>query len=93
MARNDTEQVEEKDKKVRKTLAEIEKNYVLSKSRAMEKALRTDKVRYKSSSDPVKFKNFLLQRLSHWEENKDKTFHARKMYSKTKEIIDSLASC
>ena len=38
---------------------EIQKQYTEARSAAMKKALEADKVRYKSTNDPEKFKTFL----------------------------------
>jgi hypothetical protein len=52
---------------------------------ATEKALRAEKVPYRSDCDSEKFKD----RLTNWEGEKDKTFHGKKMYEKTKTLIDN----
>jgi len=52
-------------------------------------ALKCEKVRYKSNCDSDKFKEFLEDRLTMWEGEKDKTFHGKKMYEKTKTLIDN----
>ena len=56
---------------------------------AMEQALKNEKVRYKSNCDSDKFKEFLEDRLTIWEEEKDKTFYGKGMYEKTKILIDN----
>jgi len=56
---------------------------------AMEEALKGEKVRYKSNCDSDKFKDFLEDRLTIWEGEKDKTFHGKGMYEKTKTLIDN----
>ena len=58
------------------------------RSAAMEKALKAEKVHYKSPEDPNKFLEFLQHRLTIWEDLKDDTFYAKGMYEKTKKIID-----
>ena len=55
----------------------------------MEEALKGEKVRYKSDCDSEKFKGFLEDRLTIWEGEKDKTFYGKKMYEKTKTLIDN----
>ena len=57
---------------------------------AMEEALKAENVRYKSNCDSDKFKEFLEDRLTIWDELKDKTFHGKRMFEKTNEIINSL---
>lgn len=91
MARNDTEAAAARDEnKASKSPAEIERERCQAKERALDKALRSEKVRYKSDCSPEKFRKFLSHRLSIWELNNGKTYHATKMFAKTKEIIDSL---
>jgi|SRR5210317_894995 hypothetical protein len=86
----------------RLSFAELEKFRAESRNAAMTKALQGEKVRYKSSSDPEKFKAFLEKRLELWDSLKSnvvdngrlkKGFTNRyfeKMYEKTKEIIENL---
>jgi hypothetical protein len=56
---------------------------------AMEQALKNEKVRYKSNCDSDKFKEFLEDRLTIWEGEKNNTFHGKKMFEKTKTLIDN----
>jgi selenocysteine lyase/cysteine desulfurase len=72
----------------RLTTEEIAKRSMELRSAAMEKALKCEKVRYKSPEDPEKFLNFLQHRLTIWEDLKEDTFHAKGMYEKTKKLID-----
>jgi len=72
----------------RLTYAEREAKYTASRRAAVEKALTGEKVRYKSDRDPERFKEFLKHRLTIWEDLKDKTFHAKRMYEKTAEILN-----
>ena len=69
---------------------QVEKARMESRVAAMEKALQCEKVRYKSPGDPERFLKFLEHRLTIWDELKDKTFHGKRMYEKTNEIINSL---
>ena len=69
---------------------QVEKARMESKVAAMEKALQSEKVRYKSSREPTKFLNFLEGRVTIWGELKDKTFHGKRMYEKTNEIINNI---
>ena len=72
----------------RLSFAEREAKYTESRKAAVEKALQGEKVRYKSECDPIKFKKFLEHRLTIWDELKDKTFHNKRMYEKTKTLIN-----
>lgn len=88
MARNDTEkEAAVVDNKPRKPLTQIQQERITNKKNALEKALLTDKVRYKSTCDSKRFHDFLQSRLPFWESKKDKTFHAKNMYEKTKSIL------
>ena len=73
----------------RLTYAEREAKYAASRRAAVEKALKQEKVRYKSNRDPEKFKKFLEHRLTIWDEVKDKTFHGKRMFEKTKVLLDN----
>ena len=72
----------------RLTSDEIDKRSMDLRSAAMEKALKGEKVRYKSPEDPERFLNFLQHRLTIWDDLKEDTFHAKGMYEKTKKLID-----
>jgi hypothetical protein len=72
----------------RLTPEEIAKRSMDLRSAAMEEALKTEKVRYKSPEDPEKFLEFLRHRLTIWEDLKEDTFYAKGMYEKTKKLID-----
>lgn len=81
---------------------EIQKQYTEARSTAMKKALEADKVRYKSTNDPEKFKTFLEKRLELWDSLKSEVIengrlkkgytnrHHERMYNKTKEILKNL---
>ena len=73
----------------RLTTIEFAKRSMDSRLAAMEQALKAEKVRYKSNCDSEKFKGFLEDRLTIWEEEKDKTFYGKKMHEKTKTLIDN----
>jgi hypothetical protein len=73
----------------RLTYEEREVIYTKSRAAAIEKALQSEKVRYKSNRNPEKFKRFLEHRLTIWDDLKDKTFHGKRMYEKTKSLIDN----
>jgi hypothetical protein len=79
----------ELDNTTRLSYEDREKMYMDGKMKAMEKALQSEKVRYKSDRDPMKFKEFLEHRLTIWGELKDKTFHGKRMYEKTKTLIEN----
>ena len=68
---------------------EIAKLSMDARIAVMEEALKGEKVRYKSDCDSEKFKGFLEDRLTIWEGGKDKTFYGKKMYEKTKTLIDN----
>ena len=86
----------------RLSYAELEKSRAESRKAAVMKALQGEKVRYKSSSDPEKFKAFLEKRLELWDSLKSNVIengrlkkgftnrYHEKMYEKTKEIIQNL---
>jgi hypothetical protein len=73
----------------RLTPVEFAKRSMDSRLAAMEQALKGEKVQYKSNCDSEKFKEFLEDRLTIWEEEKDKTFYGKGMYEKTKILIDN----
>jgi len=73
----------------RLTPVEFAKRSMDSRLAAMEQALKGEKVRYKSNCDSEKFKEFLEDRLTIWEGEKDKTFYGKGMYEKTKILIDN----
>ena len=63
--------------------------YTEKKKAAMKKALDGEKIRYRSNRNSEKFKNFLENRLTIWDDMKDKTFYGKRMYEKTKSLIDN----
>lgn len=69
---------------------ELAKRSMAARVEAANKAMQGEKVRYKSSSDPERFLKFLEHRLTIWEELKDKTFHGKRMYEKTNELINNI---
>ena len=75
----------------RETPDAMEKRLFKAKLAAMDKAMNGEKIRYKSNRDPERFLYFLESRLGSWEQIKDDTFHGKRMYEKTKEIVDSLS--
>ena len=70
----------------------MEKRMFEAKLTAMEKAMKGEKVRYKSKRDPERFLEFLEYRLTIWEQLKDEKFYAKRMYEKTKEVIEGLTA-
>jgi hypothetical protein len=78
------------DVSTRLTPDELDKRSMDARIGVMEEALKGEKVRYKSHCDSKKFKKFLEDRLTIWDELKDKTFHGKKMYEKTKSIISQI---
>jgi len=69
----------------------MDKRLFKAKLAAMDKAMKSEKIRYTSNRDPERFLYFLESRLKIWEQLKDDTFHGKRMYEKTKEIVDSLS--
>jgi hypothetical protein len=69
----------------------MDKRLFKAKLAAMDKAMKGEKIRYTSNRDPERFLYFLESRLKIWEQIKDDTFHGKRMYEKTKEIVDSLS--
>ena len=68
----------------------MDKRLFKAKLAAMDKAMKGEKIRYTSNRDPERFLYFLESRLKIWEQIKDDTFHGKRMYEKTKEIIEAL---
>ena len=79
----------EAESTTRLTYEEREAIYIKSRATAVEKALQSEKVRYKSNRNPEKFKRFLEHRLTIWDDLKGKTFYGKRMYEKTKSLIDN----
>ena len=69
----------------------MQKRIFEAKIAAMNEAMKGEKIRYKSKRDPERFLYFLESRLKIWEQIKDDTFHGKRMYEKTKELIESLS--
>jgi hypothetical protein len=83
---------ETKDVTSRETPEAMEKRMFEAKLAAMEKAMKGEKVRYKSKRDPERFLDFLEYRLTIWEQLKDEKFYAKRMYEKTSEVIQGLSA-
>jgi phosphoserine phosphatase len=78
------------------------KIYNEQKKGATEKAMNSEKIHYKSTNDPERFKEFLEKRLELWDSLKSKVIengrlkkgftnrYHEKMYDKTNEIIQNL---
>ena len=77
------------DATTRLTPGERDAMYTKMKQAAIDKALQGEKVRYKSNCDSDKFKKLLEHRIAIWEEGKDKTFHGKRMFEKTKVLLDN----
>ncbi len=73
----------------RLTPEELAKRSMDARNAAMEEALKGEKVRYKSNCDSDRFKEFLEDRLTIWEGEKNSTFHGKRMFEKTKTLIDN----
>ena len=69
----------------------MDKRLFKAKLAVMDKAMKGEKIRYTSNRDPERFLYFLESRLKIWEQIKDDTFHATRMYEKAKELIESLS--
>jgi hypothetical protein len=80
-----------KDVTSRETPEAMDKRLFEAKLAAMEKAMKGEKIRYKSKRDPERFLDFLEYRLKIWEKLQDETFYAKRMYAKTKEVIEGLS--
>ena len=78
------------DVSTRLTPSEFAKCSMDARVEAANKAIRGEKVCYKSPVDQERFKAFLEDRLAIWSELKDKTFHGKRMYEKTNEIINNI---
>ena len=70
----------------------MDKRLFKAKLAAMEKAMKGEKIRYKSKRDPERFLDFLEYRLKIWEQLKDEKFYAKRMYEKTSEVIQGLTA-
>lgn len=77
------------DVSTRLTPDELDKRSMDARNRVMEEVLKGEKVRYKSHCDSKKFKKFLEDRLTIWDELKDKTFYGKRMYEKTKTLLEN----
>lgn len=86
----------QKDEFVSKTREQLLKYQEENQKRIIEKMKKYangPKIRtqnYKSENDTQRFVKYLKKRLEKWEE--DKTIYGRKMYEKTKKIINNLES-
>jgi hypothetical protein len=80
-----------KDVTSRETPEAMDKRLFEAKLAAMDKAMKGEKIRYKSKRDPERFIDFLEYRLKIWEKLQDETFYAKRMYEKTKEVIEGLS--
>jgi len=78
------------DVSTRLTPSESAKRSMDARVDAANKAMEGEKIRYKSSNDPERFKAFLEDRLVIWGGEKDNTFHGKRMYEKTNEIINNI---
>jgi hypothetical protein len=78
------------DVSTRLSPGELAERSMAARVEAANKAMQGEKVRYKSPGDTERFLKFLEHRLTIWEELKDKTFHGKRMYEKTNEIINNI---
>ena len=79
------------DVSTRLTPDELDKRSMDARIAVMDEALKVEKVRYKSHCDSDKFKAFLEDRLTIWDDLKDKTFYAKRMHEKTKTLLENWA--
>ena len=86
MSLKDTEEVTS-----RESPDAMDKRLFKAKLAAMDKAMKGEKIRYTSKRDPERFLEFLESRLKIWEKRQDETFYAKRMYEKTKEVIEGLS--
>jgi hypothetical protein len=75
------------DVSTRLSFDELAKRSMDARVEAANKAMEGEKVRYKSPGDPERFLKFLEHRLTIWDELKDKTFHGKRMYEKTRDLV------
>ena len=97
-----TKKPEEVITTTRRSYQEQEKFFSDNKAKAIEKAMNTERVRYKSNANSNDFIEFLETRLSLWEDIKTDTIengrltkgftkrYHENMYNKTNEILNSL---
>ena len=76
------------DLSTRPSFDELAKRSMDARVEAANKAAESEKVRYTSPNDPEKFLKFLEHRLTIWDELKDETFHGKRMYEKTRDLIE-----
>lgn len=74
----------------RQTHNEQQENFAKSTQKALKLASEGEKYRYKSTCDKERFVDYLRSKLEMWEELKDKSFHATRMYNKTKGLLNVL---
>jgi hypothetical protein len=96
MAKNKTESAEDTSGTVstggsRRTASQQQAIFTESTQRALKTAADGEKYRYKSErGDTDRFIEYLSNKLEVWEELKDKTFHATRMYEKTNDLLNAL---
>tara|TARA_B100000405_G_scaffold13983_1_gene11625 strand:- start:4028 stop:4321 length:294 start_codon:yes stop_codon:yes gene_type:complete len=96
MARNKSESSEEGpstgSSRPRQTASQQMQNFTKSTQQALKKAADSEKYRYKSprNDDTSRFIFYLRNKLEIWDEMKDKTFHATRMYEKTRDLLNAL---
>lgn len=92
MARNNSENKEADGAPsgARRTVDEQKRQFTNSTQKALKLASEGEKYRYKSTCDTERFVGYLRTKLEMWEELKDKSFHATRMYNKTKGLLNVL---
>jgi len=75
----------------RRTASQQQTIFIESTQRALKIAADGEKYRYKSErGDTDRFIDYLSNKLEVWDELKDKSFHATRMYEKTNDLLNAL---
>ena len=96
MARNSTEKAEKaetsaSDNRIRQTLAQQRQKFTESTQAALKTASEMGPYRYKSSNTEIsRFVNYLKDRLAYWEQKKEQTYHAQRMFDKTSILLSKI---
>ncbi len=92
MARNNSENKEADiaPSGPRRTVDEQKRQFTNSTQKALKLASEGEKYRYKSTRDLDRFVKYLRSKLEMWEELKDKSFHATRMYNKTVDLLSAI---
>ena len=88
MAENSSDKLEGSGQ--RKTHTGQQEHFANSTPKALKLASEGEKYRYKSTCDTERFVEYLRTKMEMWGELKDKSFHATRMYNKTKGLLNVL---